>query len=117
MDSHNQGENCMNCHMPDGEGETCWQVAGTVFNSNGGGVLPNATLLLFTDTNGQGSLVRSLDFDGLGNVYTSEQIDFSHVVYPAVRTPAGDTVFMDVPIRDGACNRCHGVSTARITAP
>ncbi|MEO8068919.1 MAG: hypothetical protein ABI599_14575 [Flavobacteriales bacterium] len=107
----------MSCHHPDGEGEVCWQVGGTVYGPGQAAVLPNATLLLFTGELGQGSLVRSLEYDALGNVYTSDAIDFSRKVFPAVVTPGGDTVFMGQPISDGACNRCHGVSTERITAP
>ena len=116
MHSHNEGENCMSCHHADTEAP-CWEIAGTVFHPGGATTLPNATLLLFSRPLGQGTLLDSIDFDGLGNVYTSDAVSFGLGIFPAVLTPSGDTAFMNESIRDGACNRCHGVSTARITAP
>ncbi len=114
--SHNEGENCMSCHHPDTEAP-CWEIGGTAFHPGGVTTLPNATLLLFSGPLGQGTLLDSIDFDGLGNVYTSEAVQFGIGIFPAVLTPAGDTAFMNQSIRDGACNRCHGVTTERITAP
>ncbi|MBK7384534.1 MAG: hypothetical protein IPI81_14570 [Flavobacteriales bacterium] len=115
--SHNVGENCMSCHHPDGEGHGCWQIGGTVYYSDHHTTLSNAKLLLFTLPQGQGTFVRSIDVDGLGNVYTSDKIPFDQTIFPAILIPSGDTAFMTEPIHDGACNRCHGVSTERITGP
>lgn len=79
--SHNVGENCMSCHHPDGEGHGCWQIGGTVYYSDHHTTLSNAKLLLFTLPRGQGTFVRSIDVDGLGNVYTSDKIPFDQTIF------------------------------------
>ncbi|MCB9170074.1 MAG: hypothetical protein H6594_06965 [Flavobacteriales bacterium] len=114
--SHNAGRDCMTCHHPDGEGEGCWTIAGTVYLPDHQQILPDHRLLLFTRPLGQGDLTRSIDGDANGNVYTSDAITFGHGLFPAI-VSGTDTAFMDEPIKDGACNRCHGVSTARISVP
>lgn len=115
--SHHVGENCQSCHLPDGDGKGCWTVAGTIYNPNGTQVATHARVLLFGSPLGQGGEQLSLDDDDLGNVYTSQDVNFSSGLYPAVISAAGDTAFMLEAIRDGACNRCHGNTTERITIP
>ena len=65
--SHNKGQNCMQCHNSTGEGEGCFNVAGTLYKSdlltsqNGGKVE------LFTEPNGAGTLKYTIDIDSKGN--------------------------------------------------
>jgi len=116
-ESHNPGADCFSCHHPDGEGEKCWTIGGTVYDSTGTQPSMAAQFRLFTKPLGQGSVVLQLPSDALGNIYTSEEVLFGNGLFPAVINANGDTAFMTGAIRDGACNRCHGQSTAVITLP
>ena len=112
-DSHNAGENCMRCHLPDGEGEICWNVAGTIYNASGQLPMSGVQVALFTAPLGSGGLRQTLQSDRTGNIYTSSSVDFGSGLFPAL-IHGGDTAFMTESIRDGACNRCHGRSTERV---
>ena len=112
-DSHNQGRNCQSCHTADGEGPNCWTVAGTIYDASGSNTVSNARVILFEGPLGQ-NLRYSWNNDDLGNVYTSDDVAFGNGLFPAVISAAGDTSFMTEPIRMGACNSCHGQSTAKI---
>jgi len=116
-ESHNAGADCMSCHHPDGEGEGCWTIGGTVYNSTGTQPSMAAQFRLFTKPLGQGSMVLQLHSDALGNIYTSEDVPFGNGLFPAIINADGDTAFMSGAIRDGACNRCHGQSTEVIKLP
>ena len=115
-DSHNAGENCMRCHLPDGEGEICWNVAGTIYNASGQQPVSGVQVALFTAPLGGGELRQTLQSDGTGNIYTSSSVAFGSGLFPAV-IHSGDTAFMAEAIHDGACNRCHGSSTDRVKMP
>lgn len=113
-DSHNVGQNCMNCHKPGGGEAPVWKVAGTVYNEALTATNSNATVKLYTGSDGTGSLKYTLQVDAKGNFYTSSAIDFTGGLYPAV-VGATTTTFMSSPITTGACNSCHdGVSRSRI---
>jgi hypothetical protein len=116
-DSHNAGRNCMDCHHADGEGEVCWNIGGTVYDHAGDQTSAAARFRLFTAPQGNGSLKLQLEGDGTGNIYTSQTVDFGNGLYPAIINASGDTAFMNEAIHDGACNRCHGQNTDRITLP
>lgn len=115
--SHNVGRDCRSCHHPDGEGEVCWNIGGTVYSANGSEPSAGAQFRLFTKPLGRGDLKLQLQGDAIGNIYTSEQITFGSGLFPAIINAAGDTAFMTEPIVDGACNRCHGNTTERIKLP
>jgi len=115
-DSHNAGQNCMRCHLPDGEGEICWNVAGTIYNASGQQPVSGVQVALFTAPLGRGELRQTLQSDGTGNIYTSSSVAFGNGLFPAV-IHNGDTTFMAEAIHDGACNRCHGSSTDRVKMP
>lgn len=114
--SHNAGENCMRCHLPDGPGEICWTIAGTIYDSNGQHPMTGANVRFFTGPQGTGELRLSIASDRNGNIHTSDDVTFGNGLFPAI-VNGGDTAFMTEPIHDGACNRCHGVSTARVEVP
>ncbi|MEO8587865.1 MAG: hypothetical protein ABI432_00710 [Flavobacteriales bacterium] len=115
--SHNAGEDCSSCHHPDGEGEGCWTIDGTIYDHAGNSPTAAAEMRLFSAALGKGQLKLQLQGDGSGNVYTSQSIDFGPGLFPAVIGSNGDTLFMSEAISDGACNRCHGHSTERIKLP
>jgi hypothetical protein len=111
--SHNMGQNCMNCHKSGGPGEGWFQAAGTVYDSTGNATYPNATVKLYSGPNGTGNLKYTIQADGKGNFYTTESIDFSGGLYPAVSGTQG-TQYMGSSISMGQCNSCHGNTTNRI---
>ena len=112
-DSHNKGQNCMQCHNSTGEGEGCFNVAGTLYKSdlltsqNGGKVE------LFTEPNGAGSLKYTIDIDSKGNFYSTAAIDYVGL-YPRITSPSGATIAMSSSLSSGACNSCHGPSTGKL---
>ena len=116
-DSHNAGADCQSCHLPDGEGEGCWTIGGTVYDNNGDHPSAAAQFRLFTAPLGKGSLKLQLEGDQDGNIYTSQDVAFGNGLFAAVINANGDTAFMSEAIRDGACNRCHGQSTEVIKLP
>ena len=114
-DSHNMGQNCMNCHYDGGKGEGCFIVAGTVYDSLRTSTYRNSTIRLYTDTNGGGQLRATVYGDGRGNFYTTESVDFSGGLFPAV-TSAGGTQYMPLAITQGSCNSCHGNNVVNLWA-
>ena len=113
-DSHNMGQNCMNCHKPGGGEAPAWKVAGTVYNEALTATNSNATVKLYTGPNETGTLKYTIQVDAKGNFYTTSAIDFTGGLYPSV-SGATSTYSMSTPIESGACNSCHdGVSRSRI---
>lgn len=113
--SHNMGQNCMNCHHSGGPGEGIFNVAGTVYDSSKTNIYSGATVSLYTGPNGTGSLKYTLKSDATGNFYTTQNIDFSTALYPAVQGKIGIN-YMSSSITIGQCNGCHGVTTNKIYA-
>lgn len=111
--SHNMGQNCMNCHKSGGEGEGIFIVAGTVYNEPKTNTVENPQVYLFTQPNGGGDLVVTIKGDYNGNFYTTKNFDFSAGLYPAV-TRTGIIKYMQSPVSIGACNSCHGISTDKV---
>ena len=112
-DSHKTGQNCMDCHKPGGSGESVFTIAGTVYDSTLMSVLPGATIKLYTDSNGAGTLSATIQVDKFGNFYTTEYVDFENGLYASAE---GDltTKFMNSTVMTGECNSCHGVTTDRM---
>lgn len=113
-DSHNMGRNCMSCHTEGGDGEGCFNAAGTAYYGSGS-THSNVVVKLFTQPNGQGSLRATIYGDSKGNFYTTDEIDFSGGLYPAVYGESSEVEYMGSTITTGACNSCHGVSEDKIT--
>lgn len=113
-ESHNAGQNCMNCHKPGGGEAPVWKIAGTIYNEALTATNSNATVKLYTGPDGTGTLKYTIQVDAIGNFYTSSTIDFTGGLYPSV-TGTTTTSSMSSPITSGACNSCHdGVSRSRI---
>ncbi len=111
--SHNFGQNCLNCHKSGGEGEGCFNVAGSASNSALTSNLTGGTIKLYTGPDGTGTLKYTISIDSKGNFYTTEAIDYSGL-YPAIEGTSGTTSYMSSSLNTGACNSCHGVSTGKI---
>jgi len=112
-ESHNMGQNCMECHKTGGKGKGIFQAAGTVYDSTLAVTLPNTTVYLYTEQGGNGNLKHTIQVDGLGNFYTTESIDYGNGLYPTIKGPTSSK-HMSSPITSGQCNSCHGVSTAKL---
>lgn len=112
--SHYEGQNCMNCHSAGGKGEGVFITAGTVYKSSGQTVYPNAIVTLSTGANGTGTVRATIYCDAKGNFFTTEAIDFSGGLYPAVKNSSGTYSYMQSSTTEGACNSCHETSN-RIT--
>jgi len=112
-ESHNMGQNCMECHKTGGKGKGIFQTAGTVYDSTLAVTLPNTTVYLYTEQGGNGTLKHTIQVDGLGNFYTTESIDYGNGLYPTIKGPTSSK-HMSSPITSGQCNSCHGVSTAKL---
>jgi hypothetical protein len=112
-DSHNKGMNCMQCHVATGDGEGCFNVAGTIYQSDLQNTVSSGKVELFTEPNGGGSLKYTITIDSKGNFYSTDNITYSGL-YPKVTGPSGASISMSSPLSSGACNSCHGSSTGRI---
>ena len=112
-DSHNKGMNCMQCHVSTGEGEGCFNVAGTVYQSDLQNTVSSGKVELYTGPNGSGTLKYTIDIDSKGNFYTTDNVAYTGL-YPKVTGPSGASIAMGSPLGTGACNTCHGVSTGKI---
>lgn len=112
--SHNMGQNCMNCHKSGGQGEGWFNVAGTVYDSLQTSTKPNGVVRLYTGPDGTGTLKATVYVDAKGNFYTTEAVNFSGGLYPAVTGTNGQTKYMGSTTTTGACNSCHNVSEDKI---
>jgi len=113
-ESHNMGQNCMNCHKPGGKGKGAFQAAGNVYDSLQTTIRTNGTVKLYTGSNGSGSVKATIQVDGNGNFFTTETIDFTGGLYPCITGSNGDVHYMPYSISMGQCNSCHGVNTNKI---
>ena len=114
-ESHNMGKNCMECHTSGGEGEGCFNVAGTAYNAALTSTLGSGTIKFYSGPNGTGTLVKTVAIDSKGNFHTTESVNVTNL-YPAITGPGGTTQYMSSKPATGACNSCHGSSTDRLWA-
>ena len=111
--SHNKGQNCMQCHTASGEGEGCFNVAGTLYKADLQNAQNGGTVELYTAPNGQGTLKYTIAIDNKGNFYSTAKIDYAGL-YPKVTSPSGASIYMNSALSSGACNSCHGPSTSKL---
>jgi hypothetical protein len=114
-ESHNAGQNCMDCHVPGGSGaEKLWKIGGTVYNEDLVNANTTATIKFYTGPDGTGVLKYTLTADAKGNFYTAANIDFSAGLYP-VATGTTSSNYMSSPVTTGECNSCHdGTNRSRV---
>lgn len=113
-ESHNMGQNCINCHSSGGSGKGCFSVAGTTYSSNLSSTIANGTIKLYTGAGGTGTLKATVAVDAKGNFYTTDGVDFSGGLYPVFTSSAGVSNYISTSTSTGQCSSCHGVSTNRI---
>lgn len=110
-DSHNKGQNCMQCHVAGGEGEGCFNVAGTLYKADLQSSQTGGVVELYTEPNGAGTLKYTIAIDSKGNFYSTAKIDYTGL-YPKVTSPSGASIYMSSPLSSGACNSCHSPSSS-----
>lgn len=113
-ESHNNGRNCMDCHKSGGKGEGIWAIAGSCYDSNYTNPYPNATVKFYTEPNGTGIEIASIEVDANGNFYTTENINFGLGLYPMVIGTTGKKLSMQSTVKSGACGLCHNYTTCKI---
>lgn len=113
-DSHNNGQNCMNCHKNGGPGEGWFNAAGSVYNAAFTAPQSNGNVKLYTGPNATGTLKYTIEVDDKGNFYTTESIDLSGGLYPTVTSATGNSQHMGTALTTAACNSCHNASTNKI---
>lgn len=113
-ESHNFGQNCMECHVSGGSGEGWFTLAGSLYNSSQTNAYPNGNAKLTSGPNGSGTAVKTIEIDSKGNFYTTENIDFGSGLYVGVFGVNGEQKFMSSRIANGNCNSCHGYTTDKI---
>ena len=114
-ESHNAGKDCMTCHKTGGSGKGVFTVAGTVYNAAKTAVYPNATVKLYTEAKGSGTLLQTIEVDARGNFYSTANVNFGTGIFATVTNSAGTVSKMDTPITAGNCNSCHSLTNSRIT--
>ena len=113
-ESHNTGQNCMNCHVSSGSGEGWFIIAGSVYNNTKTQPYPNGKVKLTSEPNGAGALIKTIEIDSKGNFYTTENIDFGSGLYVSVFGTTDEQKFMNSKITNGACNSCHGITMDKV---
>lgn len=102
--SHNQGQNCMNCHYQEGPGEGWFSVAGSI-----SGAYQDHSIRVF-DALSQ-DLLATVEVDRLGNFYTTESVNFSNGTTIDIIDGQGQVVkAMSTIVNNGQCNLCHNNS-------
>lgn len=112
--SHKNSQDCMSCHQSGGRGDGWFVVAGSVYDASLSDPNPNGTIKFYEGPIDSGVIVMSIEVDGKGNFYTTENVDFGNGLYTSVTGSNGNVKEMISPISDGACNRCHESSVDRI---
>lgn len=110
--SHNAGANCSECH--NSNQVTVFSVSGTVFQDDLRNTAPNGKIMLYSEADGSGSLIKTIEVDANGNFYTTAGIDFTQPVYPVAESAQGAAMYMPQTATSGACNSCHGDQEAVI---
>lgn len=100
--SHYTGRNCVTCHYTEGSGEGWFTVAGSI-----GGNYHDGKVVLYP--NGfENPPIKEIEIDDLGNIFTTEDVDFSVGMNVAIVNSNGDSLKMPQELHVGQCNLCHG---------
>lgn len=111
--SHHLGKNCMECHTYGGEGEGCFNVAGSLFEIETETPTKIGYIEFFTEKGAKGEMKYKVYVDNSGNFYSTDIGDVTHL-YAKFTGESDETHIMKAPLTSGACNSCHGVTTSKI---
>lgn len=113
--SHNHGKVCLSCHGTGGDNEYWWKLAGSIYKPDLTSYNPNGTVYLYKGKGATGILVKTIQVDGNGNIFTTDDIPTTDSLYVALQSTSGNVKYMPEPTIDFNCNNCHnGINTARI---
>jgi hypothetical protein len=113
--SHNHGRVCFECHGTGGDNEFWWKLAGSIYKPDMVTYNPNGTVYLYKGKGETGVLVKTIEVDGNGNIFTTDAIDAMDSLYIGLQSASGEVKYMPDPTIDFNCNHCHdGVTNPRI---
>jgi hypothetical protein len=119
-DSHESEKmtgDCMNCHSPNGGAGSCFRIGGTAYDSIlSDSSVQNSIVKIYSQPNGAGELITTMQVDRSGNFYTTSPVSFGSGLYPAIISGTGHIRYMPQSTVTGACNSCHGVTYPKIWA-
>ena len=104
--SHNHGRACFHCHGTGGDNEFWWKVGGSIYKPDLTSYNPNGTVYFYNGTGQQGALVKTLEVDGNGNIFTSETMP-ADSLYIGLQSSSGNVKYMPDKTNDFNCNGCH----------
>ena len=106
MDSHNVGEDCMQCHKSDGEAGLEFSIAGSVYDSSLNRPYPNVLITLLSDIDINDIPEEVIEVDGKGNFYSNMPINWQNGLLASVSN--NNQIRNMIGINsDGSCNSCH----------
>ena len=109
--SHNHGRACLHCHGTGGDNEFWWKAAGSIYKPDLTTYNPNGTVYFYKGTGSTGVLIKTIEVDGNGNIFTSETIPTTDSLYIGLQSASGDVKYMPAPTLDFNCNNCHDGKT------
>ncbi|MFW5756599.1 MAG: hypothetical protein ACOCWK_08345 [Tangfeifania sp.] len=113
-ESHNTGQDCMECHVAGGDADGWFTVAGSVYDPQLEEPVENGVIELTTEAQSEGSIIATIEIDANGNFYTTEPIIIADGLYATVESQKGNKEYMLTQVTNGSCNSCHGESTDKI---
>jgi hypothetical protein len=113
--SHNHGQVCGDCHGTGGGNDYWWKVAGSIYKPDLVNYNPNTTVYFYKGKGPDGVLVKTIEVDGNGNLFTTDNFSTTDSLYIALQSTTGEVKYMPDPTNDFNCNHCHdGVTNPRI---
>jgi hypothetical protein len=113
--SHNHGKVCLECHGTGGDNDYWWTVAGSIYKSDLTTYNPNGAVYFYNGKQPSGVLVKTIQVDGNGNLFTTDKLNNTDSLYIGLQNTSGDVMYMPAPTVDFNCNNCHdGTTNPRI---
>lgn len=113
-ESRGMDGNCGSCHEHK-SGSQKITLGGTLFKSDKSTLYKNGGVInLFSQPGGQGTLLKTIQVDNVGNFYSNANYILSTPYYVEVVSAAGDTAYMAQSLANGSCGSCHGKTTDNI---
>ncbi len=113
-ESKNMDGDCTSCHEHT-VGDKKITLGGTLYKDDKKTVYPDGgTINLYSQPGGQGTLLKSIQVDNIGNFYSNANYIISTPYYVEVVSAAGNKAYMGQSLANGSCGSCHGKTTDNI---